>query len=135
VALAEDVPAGAVLRALNSHPLSCSEIAIPACAGFTAPDMDLLSFKSAKLSGRQVAGSIAAQDSLLLLPLSLIDGSSPGQVSKQQEDSQAASHCCRQSPNFHLFVSLFKVQSRRCLKLGNNQEVAVIRKDCCGFMA
>jgi hypothetical protein len=134
VALAEDIPAGAVVRALNSHPLSCSEIAITACAGFTAPDVDLLSFKSPKLSGRQVAASIAAQDSLLLLPLSLIDGSSPGQVSKHQEDSQATSHRGCQYPSSHLFVSLFKILSRRCLKLGNSQEVAIIRRDYCGFM-
>jgi hypothetical protein len=66
VPLAEDVPADAGLLALNSHPLSCSEIAITARAPFAAPDMGLLSFKSPELSWYQVAASIAAEDALLL---------------------------------------------------------------------
>jgi len=104
VALAEDISAGAALLALNSHPLSCSEMAIAARASFTAPNVGLLSFKHPKLSWRQIAASIAAPDSLLLSPTSLIDGCSPGQVSNHQEDSQAASHRC-ECPSFHLFIS------------------------------
>jgi hypothetical protein len=101
VALAEDISAGADLLALNSHPLSCSNIAIAASAGFTALDKGLLSFEPLELSGCEFAASIAAPDSLLLSPLSLIDGSSPRQVSSQQEHSQATSHRCEYS-GFHV---------------------------------
>jgi len=89
---------------------SCSEIAITERALFAAPDMGLLSFKSPELSWRQVAASIAAEDALLLLPLSLIDSSSPGRVSKHQEDCQAPSHRCQYSSR-HVFVSILGIQS------------------------
>ena len=69
MALAEDMPAGTVLLALNPHPLSGSEIAITARASFTAPDVGLLSFKSPKFSWCQVTAAIAVPDSLLLSPL------------------------------------------------------------------
>jgi len=101
VALTEDIPAGAVFLALNSQPLSCSKIAIAASASFTAPDEGLLSFEPSELPWCQVAASITAPDSLLLSPLSLIDGSSRGQVSSHQEYSQATSPRCEYA-GFHV---------------------------------
>jgi len=109
VALAEDIPAGTVLQALNSKPLSCAEIAVTPCSCFAAPDEALLPFKLAKFSWRQVAASKAVPDSRLLSPFSLINGGSRRLVSKHQEDRQTRGKCCEYS-RFHVFVSLLRIK-------------------------
>jgi hypothetical protein len=106
VALAEDIPAGAVLFTLNSQPLSRSEIAIAACTSVAAPDESLFSFKFPEFPWRQVATSIATPNSPLLPPLPLMDAISKGRRSEHQEDREAAGHC-REHSGFHVFVSLF----------------------------